>query len=61
VGPVPKGNVDSLTLVERLVAHGANINARLTKPPHTIYTGRNALNYVGGTRSSWLHTASTSI
>jgi ankyrin repeat protein len=47
-GPAPKGsgNVDSLEMVRRLVAHGANVNARVTKRPNP---GTTALNLLGGT------------
>jgi ankyrin repeat protein len=47
-GPAPKGsgNVDSLEMVRRLVAHGANVNARVTRRPSP---GTTALNLVGGT------------
>jgi len=47
-GPAPKGSgdVDSLEMVRRLVAHGANVNARVTRRPNP---GTTALNLVGGT------------
>jgi ankyrin repeat protein len=47
-GPAPKGsgNIDSLEMVRRLVAHGANLNARVTKRPGA---GTTALNLIGGT------------
>lgn len=49
VGPLPRGTVDSMALVRALVAKGADVNARLTKQPSTIYIGRNALDQVGAT------------
>jgi ankyrin repeat protein len=47
-GPAPKGSgtVDSLEMVRRLVAHGANVNARVTRTPRM---GTTALNPIGGT------------
>ncbi len=46
----PKGRVDSLSLVETLLAHGADINARVTtrRAPRTV-TGRNLLKVTGTT------------
>ncbi len=46
----PKGRVDSLGLVEKLLAHGADINARVTtrRAPRTV-TGRNLLRVTGTT------------
>jgi ankyrin repeat protein len=49
VGPVPRGELDSLTFARKALQKGANVNARLTRFPHTLYTGRNALNHIGGT------------
>lgn len=49
VGPVPRGKIDSLTLVEKLVKHGADINARITKDVPTVITGRNSFNRIGAT------------
>lgn len=49
VGPVPRGEVDSLTLVRKLVAKGADVNARVTKEISTHVTGRNNLNRIGAT------------
>jgi ankyrin repeat protein len=46
-GPVPTGNLDSLELVRKLVRHGANINARMTKEPRD--GNRNMLNRIGAT------------
>jgi ankyrin repeat protein len=46
-GAVPTGNLDSLELVRRLVARGADVNARLTKEPRD--GNRNMLNRIGGT------------
>src|SRR5687767_13060734 len=49
VGPVVRGELDTLTFVRKLVKHGADVNARMTKRPSTLYAGRNRLNYVGAT------------
>jgi len=46
-GAVPTGTLDSLELVKRLVAHGANVNARMTKEPRD--GNRNMLNRIGST------------
>jgi ankyrin repeat protein len=46
-GAVPTGGVDSLDLVRKLVAKGANINARMTKEPRD--GNRNMLNRTGAT------------
>ncbi|MEO8256889.1 MAG: ankyrin repeat domain-containing protein [Acidobacteriota bacterium] len=46
-GAVPTGTLDSLQLVRRLLAHGADINARLTKEPRD--GNRNMLNRIGAT------------
>jgi uncharacterized protein len=47
-GPGPKGSgrLDSLELVRKLAAHGANLNARVTRRPNA---GTTALNLIGGT------------
>lgn len=47
-GPGPKGSgrLDSLELVRKLAAHGANLNARVTRRPSV---GTTALNLMGGT------------
>jgi ankyrin repeat protein len=47
-GPAPKGsgNIDSMEMVRRLAAHGANLNARVTRRPQA---GTTALNFIGGT------------
>lgn len=45
-GPRGSGNIDSLELVKKLAAHGADLNARVTKKP-TV--GTTALNMIGGT------------
>jgi ankyrin repeat protein len=44
--PYGSGNMDSLTLVRKLVAHGADANARVTRRPNV---GVTALNFVGAT------------
>lgn len=49
VGPVPRGEIDSLGVVKKLLAHGADVNARMTKEIPTIYSGRNLLNRIGAT------------
>ena len=45
--PVPTGKLDSMAFVKALVAHGANLNARLKKEPKDGV--RNNLNRVGST------------
>ena len=44
--PYGSGNVDSLTLVKQLVAHGADVKARVTRRPNV---GVTALNFIGAT------------
>jgi ankyrin repeat protein len=44
--PYGSGNMDSLTLVRKLKAHGANVNARVTRRPNV---GVTALNFIGAT------------
>lgn len=44
--PIGSGTMDSLELVKRLVAHGANINARMTKK---VNVGLTSLNTMGAT------------
>jgi uncharacterized protein len=44
--PVPTGNIDSLELARQLIAHHADLNARMTSTPATIYP---LLNLVGAT------------
>jgi ankyrin repeat protein len=46
-GPVPTGDLDSLELVRKLVARGADVNARQRKEP--IDGNRNKLNRIGAT------------
>jgi ankyrin repeat protein len=46
-GPVATGGLDSLDLVRRLAARGANVNARVTKEPRD--GNRNMLNRIGAT------------
>ncbi len=46
-GPSQTGNLDSLDLVRRLVAHGADVNARQTEEPKD--GNRNKLNRIGST------------
>ena len=48
-GPVSRGSVGSLTLGEALLAHGADINARVTREPDPIYVGRNGASQVRAT------------
>jgi len=45
-GPEGSGEMDSLELVRRLIAHGANVNARMTKKGDGGYT---VINYIGAT------------
>ena len=49
VGPVARGAVDSLTFARSLIAHGADLNARITKEAVEIYVGRNQMNRLGAT------------
>jgi ankyrin repeat protein len=42
--PVPTGDLDSLDLVRKLLARGADVNARVTKQPRT---GLNSFNRIG--------------
>jgi ankyrin repeat protein len=44
--PVPTGSIDSLDLAGRLISHHADLNARMTNTPATIYP---LLNLVGAT------------
>jgi uncharacterized protein len=44
--PYGSGSMDSLTLVRKLKAHGADVNARVTRRPNV---GVTALNFVGAT------------
>ena len=46
-GPVATGSLDSLDLVDKLVAHGADVNARQTQEPRDGY--RNQLDRTGAT------------
>jgi ankyrin repeat protein len=46
-GAVPTGRLDSLELVRKLLQHGANVNARLTREPKDGF--RNMLNRIGAT------------
>ena len=46
-GPRATGNLESLDLVRKLVAHGADVNARMTREPRNGY--RNALRRIGAT------------
>jgi ankyrin repeat protein len=45
-GPTGSGNLDSLELVRRLAAHGANLNARMTR---RAQAGTTAFNMIGAT------------
>ena len=49
VGPVARGAVDSLTLAQVLIAHGADLNARISNEAVEIYVGRNQMNRLGAT------------
>jgi ankyrin repeat protein len=44
--PYGSGNMDSLALVRKLKAHGADVNARVTRRPNV---GVTALNFIGAT------------
>ena len=44
---LPTGNLDSLNLAKALIAHGANVNARMTKEPRDGW--RNWMNRIGAT------------
>jgi ankyrin repeat protein len=44
--PYGSGNLDSLSLVRKLKAHGADVNARVTRRPNV---GVTALNFIGAT------------
>jgi ankyrin repeat protein len=46
-GPVPTGSLDSLELARRLVAKGADVDARMTREPRD--GNRNMLNRIGAT------------
>jgi ankyrin repeat protein len=48
-GQKPLGNLSSLDFAKKLVAHGADINARQTKEPTSDMEGRNSLNRYGAT------------
>jgi ankyrin repeat protein len=48
----PQGQVGSLDLLRRLVAHGADVNARQTKEPSADLEGRNNFNRFGSTAFS---------
>lgn len=47
--PVPHGMTGSLALVTKLIAHGAHVNARVTREPDRRYVGRSPGKYVGAT------------
>ena len=49
VGPVARGAVDSQTFAKALVAHGADMNAPITKEAVKLYVGRNQMNRLGAT------------
>ncbi len=49
VGPVARGAVDSQTFARALLAHGADVNAPITKEAIEIYVGRNKMNRLGAT------------
>ena len=48
-GQKPLGSLSSLDFAKKLVAHGADINARQTKEPTADMEGRNSLNRYGAT------------
>jgi len=47
--PVPRGKVDSLTLIKKLVEHGADVNARMTREPGDRWIGRGQFEKIGST------------
>jgi ankyrin repeat protein len=47
--PEPTGTIDSLELAGRLIAHGADVNARMTRDIPMDFSSRNALNRIGAT------------
>ena len=49
VSPRPRGQVDSMKLVKMLLAHGANVNARATREPSSVWIGRTANSKIGAT------------
>ncbi len=49
VFPVLRGQVDSMDLVKKLLAHGADINARVTKEPNALWVGRATMSRIGAT------------
>ena len=48
-GQKPLGSLSSLDFAKKLVAHGADVNARQTKEPTSDMEGRNSLNRYGAT------------
>lgn len=48
-GQKPQGNLSSLDLAAKLVAAGADVNARETKEPNSDMEGRNSMNRTGAT------------
>jgi uncharacterized protein len=48
-GQRPQGTLSSLDLARKLVAHGADVNARQTREPNSDMEGRNSLNRFGAT------------
>jgi len=48
-GQKPQGSLSSLDLATRLVAAGADVNARETKEPNSDMEGRNSMNRTGAT------------
>jgi ankyrin repeat protein len=47
-GPIPTGNVDSIEVIKKMIAHGVNVNTRMTK--NGMKDGqRNRLNRLGAT------------
>jgi uncharacterized protein len=48
-GQKPRGDMSSVELARKLVAYGADINARETKEPNSDMEGRNSLNRFGAT------------
>lgn len=49
VFPVPRGQVDSMTLVKQLLDKGGDVNARITREPNQLWVGRAPMSKIGAT------------